>query len=110
MEAEKTRTQSISFLSAGLLILVFAVCFCIKMWSGPSDGLTVKLQDRINPNTASVGSLMRLAQIGRVRAWAIVGYRQDEGPRAFESCPDMQKVKGIGPVISRNLCGLLRFE
>ncbi len=110
MEAEKTRTHSLSFLLAGLFILVFAICLCVKMWSGASDESMVELQGRINPNTAPVCSLMRLPQVGRVRAWAIFSYREEKGPGAFECCEDMQKVRGIGPVICGSLCSLLRFE
>jgi competence ComEA-like helix-hairpin-helix protein len=110
MEAEKTRTHSLSFLLAGLLIVVFTICLCVNMWFGTSDESTAELQGRINPNTATVGSLMRLPQVGRVRAIAIVDYRRDHGPDTFECCADMQKVRGIGPVVSHNICDFLRFE
>jgi len=53
--------------------------------------------ERVNPNTASAGSLQRLPGIGRVRAAAIVAYRAEHGPAPFASAEDLTKVRGIGP-------------
>lgn len=55
--------------------------------------------ERINPNTAPIGSLVRLEGIGRARAMDIIHFRhthQQEGP-AFRSVSDLQQIRGIGP-------------
>lgn len=52
--------------------------------------------ERIDPNTASVGSLRRLPNIGPLRAQKIVEYRQDHPPRPFRTAGDLMKVPGIG--------------
>jgi competence protein ComEA len=60
----------------------------------------VAMYDRINPNRETWMSLARLPGIGKVRAMAIIQYRQqnqrqgDEGP--FQQAADLTKVKGIG--------------
>lgn len=73
------------------------------------------LESRINPNEASVPSLIRLPGIGRSRAESIVSYRDDLGAantegRAFRSCADLEKVKGIGPKTAEGICEWLKFE
>jgi competence ComEA-like helix-hairpin-helix protein len=58
------------------------------------------LMDRINPNTAPMGSLIRLEGIGRVRANQIIQYRQRYGSETgpvFMRPEDLEKVHGIGP-------------
>lgn len=70
-----------------------------KVWvlerAKPTDGV---LLDRINPNTSSMGSLMRLEGIGPVRALQIVQYRQESaGQPPFEKAEDLEEVPGIGP-------------
>ncbi|MHC4881277.1 MAG: ComEA family DNA-binding protein [Planctomycetota bacterium] len=68
--------------------------------------------ERINPNTASVASLVRLPGIGRARALDIVHYRdhqQQDGP-AFGLPQDMENIKGIGPKTAQNISPWLTFE
>jgi competence protein ComEA len=68
--------------------------------------------ERINPNTASIASLVRLPGIGRARAMDIVYYRQhqqQDGP-AFGSPQDMENIKGIGPKTAEKLAPWLVFE
>ena len=60
------------------------------------------LVDKINPNTASWGSLARLPGIGEGKARAIVAYREEmKGTgvkeRVFNTGYDLSNVKGIGP-------------
>lgn len=77
----------------------------------------IALLDRVNPNTATPGSLIRLEGIGRVRAYAIVEYREAnaaEGRTVFASPQDLQAIVGIGPKtvekIARQLdCGAEEF-
>lgn len=49
----------------------------------------------INLNTASRSDLLRLPNIGTVRADAILAYRAEHGP--FRSLDELQNVDGIGP-------------
>jgi hypothetical protein len=53
--------------------------------------------ERVDPNLAGIGSLLRLPAIGRIRAEAILAYRAAHGPRAFGCAEDLAAVKGIGP-------------
>ena len=53
--------------------------------------------DRIDPNTASEASMLRLSGIGPARARAIVEYRRSHGPNAFRTAGDLIGVRGIGP-------------
>jgi hypothetical protein len=67
---------------------------------------------RINPNTASQASLVRLSGIGRARALDIIHYRQShaqEGP-VFRSPQDLEQIRGIGPKTSAKLSPWLTFD
>ena len=70
------------------------------------------VNEKIDPNTASVASLRRLPMIGQAKAKQIVSYRQkhqrEEQP--VFGCPeDLQKVHGIGPEIVKRISRYLRF-
>ncbi len=74
-----------------------------------------RLATRINPNTASVGSLTRLPGVGLTRAKAIVAYRdrirQETTCSTVFACPgDLEHVDGIGPKTAAGLAGWLQFE
>jgi competence ComEA-like helix-hairpin-helix protein len=66
--------------------------------------------ERINPNTASAGSLQRLPGIGKARAESIIAYRRLHGPGAFRSPEDLADIRGIGPVTVRNIAPHLAFD
>jgi competence ComEA-like helix-hairpin-helix protein len=75
----------------------------------------IELESRINPNDASIASLLRLPDIGMLRASAIVAYRQDScsangGNKTFQDINDLQNVKGIGPKTAQNISQWLTFE
>jgi competence protein ComEA len=55
-------------------------------------------REKIDPNVAAACSLQRLRGIGKVRAQAIVDYRDRHGPRCFRFAEDLAKVHGIGAV------------
>ncbi len=66
--------------------------------------------ERINPNTASAGSLQRLPGIGPSRAATIVDYRQTHGPVAFRQATDLTAIKGIGAATAAKAKPHLKFE
>jgi competence ComEA-like helix-hairpin-helix protein len=78
----------------------------IPLWGERISAAT----ERINPNTASAGSLQRLPGIGRTRAESIIAYRQVHGPVAFRSPEDLDNIRGIGPAIVRNIASDLAFD
>lgn len=65
--------------------------------------------ERINPNTADMASLQRLAGIGPAKARAIVAYRRLPGAAAFRSAGDLEAVRGIGPTIAGRIEPHLAF-
>jgi len=80
----------------------------IPLWGSRIRAAT----ERINPNTASGGSLQRLPGIGPARALSIITYRQrpGHGPVAFQRATDLTAIKGIGPTIARNVAPHLTFD
>jgi len=78
-------------------------------------GCEIELDEKINPNDSPVASIIRLPDVGLVRAKAIVAYREnfddkDKESRPFQDCNDLQKVKGIGPKTAQNISQWLKFE
>lgn len=51
---------------------------------------------RVNPNTASEASLLRLPGLGPTRVAEILRYRQAAGGAPFQRASDLDKVHGIG--------------
>jgi len=75
------------------------------------DAERVRLaEQRINPNTASVGSLARLRNVGPARAAALVEYRQTRRGAAFRRAEDLLNVRGIGPATVEAARPHLRFD
>jgi competence protein ComEA len=71
-------------------------------------------EEKVNPNCASVESLIRLPGVGFSRAEAIIAYRDNfvkvYGKQAFENGEDLMKVKGIGPKTVENIKKWLDFD
>ena len=113
-EAGQKKIQSFAF----VISIVVAVCFSLGFvgnLAGHRQPYKIELDEKINPNYAPVASLVRLPGIGISRAEAIVEYRQNVGTKddrnkAFRSCDDLQKVKGIGPKTVQNISQWLKFE
>ncbi|MCP4375415.1 MAG: helix-hairpin-helix domain-containing protein [bacterium] len=59
--------------------------------------------DRIDPNTASQASMLRLNGIGMARAKAIIEYRNLHGPDAFKCLKDLAKIDGIASGIIKQI-------
>jgi competence ComEA-like helix-hairpin-helix protein len=111
------RIQSFAF----IISVCAAFCFCciftpnLTGFGSFAGREQTQLDNRINPNIATVASMTRLPGIGAVKAEAIVTYRNNfHGTnvevRAFRNLNDLQKVKGIGPKTARNVSEWLRFE
>lgn len=66
--------------------------------------------ERINPNTAPLGSLVRLPGIGKVRALDMIEWRDGQEGPAFESAASLEAVKGIGPKTVETMSEWLAFE
>jgi len=62
----------------------------------------------IDLNTTSIDELMCLPFIGRKRAEAIVAYREKNG--RFNAVEELQKVKGIGPIIFEAIADLVTVQ
>ncbi len=103
---------------AFVISIVVAVCFSwglVANFAGHGQSYKIKLDEKINPNNAPAASLVRLSGIGISRAEAIVAYREEFNQKsknrlAFQSCNDLQKVKGIGPKTVQNISQWLKFE
>ncbi len=113
-EAGQKRIQSFAFvISVGV-----AVCGSLGFVSefvGAGQTCEIELESRINPNDASIASLVRLPGVDVGRAGAIVAYRESFGGKdgespAFRNCNDLQNVRGIGPKTVQNISEWLRFE
>jgi competence ComEA-like helix-hairpin-helix protein len=59
--------------------------------------------DRIDPNTASAASMVRLSGIGPTRAASIIEYRDSHGPESFKTADDLDMIRGIGPGTIRRI-------
>ena len=117
-EHRQKRIQAFAFvISVGVCIL-FSMAFVasrVMPFGSLPGGCEIVLEEKINPNDASVASLIRLPDVGLVRARAIVAYRENlkhngGTNRAFRDCNDLQKVKGIGPKTAQNISRWLKFE
>jgi len=101
-------------------VALLAVAGCLLAWRGatrnrrfadapPIDPQRVlAASEKIDPNTAAIGSLRRLSGLGPVRCQAIVDYRRRHGP-CFQRPEDLQAVTGIGPGIVRRIRPYLSF-
>jgi competence protein ComEA len=102
-------------LAVGILlgaVLAFPFVLSLRTRGGSP---AIRLEDRVNPNTASVGSLVRLPGIGLTRATAIVAFRDQFAAKggdgvAFRSPNDLQEIRGIGPKTVAGLAPWLRFD
>ena len=116
-DISQNRIQSFAF----VISVCIAICLSWNFISNDTnlesnaEGSENNLESRINPNVAPIASLVRLPDIGLLRAGAIVTYREqfrltDSGNRVFQNINDLQKVKGIGPKTALNISEWLTFE
>ena len=116
-DINQSRIQSFAF----VISVCIAICLSFSFISNHTklepnaEGSEINLESRINPNLAPIASLVRLPDIGLLRAGAIVTYREQFGEtdsenKAFKNINDLQKVKGIGPKTVQNINEWLTFE
>lgn len=98
-------------LVAGFALLGLLVILVSMYWTYQQPPLEASPQ-RINPNTASMASLVRLPGIGKARAMDIIHYRQNHKPDepVFLSARDLENIRGIGPKTAAALEPWLTFE
>ena len=107
------KVEHFSFILAIFISFCFCILFGISLFTDERSSQLV-LDMRINPNDAAAASLMRLPGIGRVKAEAIISYRdqraRENAGAVFTNCLDLEAVSGIGPKTVENICEWLRFE
>lgn len=112
-EKEENSSKLFAFVIAIGVCVLLSVLFVLSGYTGAGQDDKIQVEDKINPNDAPLGSLIRLPGIGVGRAEAIITYRQadkKQGVQAFQNTDDLQKVKGIGPKTAQNISGWLKFE
>ena len=76
-------------------LVVFVVAICLL------TALPVFADGKVDVNTAKVEELVTLRGISKVRAEAIIRYREANGP--YKSLEDLKNVRGIGDkIIEKN--------
>ncbi len=113
-EANQEKLRSFSFIISAFIAVCLSVGFILYSLSS-SQFTNLQIDDRINPNKATVQSLARLPGIGATRARAIVTYREnftrgDSDLAVFQNSNDLRKVKGIGLKTGQNIEKWLCFE
>jgi len=96
----------------GAVGLAAVLILAVNVYRAHQRPLLNAAVERINPNTASVASLVRLPGIGRARAMDIVYYRQHQPQDGlvFKTLGDMENIKGIGPKTAQNISPWLTFQ
>ncbi|MHC4570641.1 MAG: ComEA family DNA-binding protein [Planctomycetota bacterium] len=113
-DTRQKKIQSFAFVIAASVCVLLSICFAVLSLAGLHQSYEIELDEQINPNEASLASLVRLPGIGIGRAGAILAYRENFRKQAdnstFRNCDDLQKVKGIGPKTVENICQWLKFK
>lgn len=117
IDIRQSRIQSFAFVISIFVAIFLSVYFTSNLqgYQSAAYGHEIELESRMNPNDATIASLIRLPGIGLLRAQAIVEYRdifkQKNGDTpAFKSLSDLQTIKGIGPKTVQNIAQWLTFE
>ena len=114
-EVRQSGIQSFAFVISVCVCALFSIVFAVSSLAVVGEPSGIELDERINPNDAPIASMVRLPGIGISRAEAIVACREDlskedSNSRAFRSCYDLQKVRGIGPKTAQSIGEWLKFE
>jgi len=91
---------------------ILTAAFVVEHITGQRSRDEIAVYSTVNPNEASLESLVRLPSIGPVTAEAILEYRlgTPEGKEAFIKPSDLQGVKGIGPKTVKKIEPWLSFN
>jgi DNA uptake protein ComE-like DNA-binding protein len=109
----KNSVHSFAFVIAAVFCVLLCCVFALPVFYAEGHITSIELNEKLNPNSAPAGSLIRLPGIGMGRAHAIITYRQGQqgrGERAFEGLGDLQNVKGIGVKTAENINRWVDFE
>jgi len=112
-ETRRIQTQINAVIAAFVVCCLLVMCFATSYFANIGRADNFALDSRVNPNSDSAASLMRLPNIGPSRAGAIIEYRRQfatEGKDVFENAADLQKIKGIGPKTVETIRPWLCFE
>ena len=116
-DSRQKRIQSFAFVISAFASVCFAYSYTHNLISIDSTTRVALpgLENQINPNTATIESLIRLPDVGFSRAEAVIEYRDSYGEDnfnklAFENFDDLQNIKGIGPKTVQNMSKWLKFQ
>lgn len=106
--------QSIGLVVLSCFSVMAGVCLHLAV-ARHGEATPACVCERINPNTAPIGSLIRLPGIGATRARAIVAHRDAVREKtgseiAFHISDDLQQIKGIGPGTVADVVDWLAFD
>ena len=59
-EASQKRIQSFAFVFSAVVCVLFCSCFLVSSLWGLGQSYEIELDEKVNPNEASLGSLVRL--------------------------------------------------
>lgn len=112
IESEQCLSERISGLTVLCLCGLIAGLFLGAVCMSHHSRQLAAVRDTINPNTAPVESLVRLAGIGASRAQQIVEYRQAHrgASPAFSGAQDLLNIRGFGPKTVEAIAPSLDFE
>ena len=101
-----------SCILSGAVGLLAVFLLAVNLYQSHNKPMLDVSPERINPNTASMASLVRLPGIGRARAIDIIYYRQTHGgdETLFQSPQDLEQIHGIGPKTAATLAPWLVFN
>ena len=107
--------EAVGFVCLASLCVAAGFAFAWSTSGTSARRPSLKIEDTINPNEASLASLSRLPNVGLARAKEIVSFRNQlsgravDGP-AFSHADDLEKVSGIGPATVEAIRPWLSFD